>query len=379
MESPAPNPVPAEAARPPRLMSVDALRGFDMLWITGGAGIATALERWITGGNGWVTEQLQHVPWEGMRFEDLIMPLFMFLAGVSLPFSVAGRLAKDPSRLRLWRHIAIRIVLLWIFGMVCQGHLLSYDPAQWKFYSNTLQAIAAGYLIASVLHLYLPWRGQVAATAALLVASRAVFAWIPAPGGVAGDYSPDGNIAIWIDKAILGSHQDGTSYAWILASLNFGATTMSGVFAGRLLQDKQLSGNRKALCLAAAGLISLLTAWQMTDCQPLIKHLWTGSFVFLSSGLSLLLLALFYWIIDVRGWRRWAYVFVVVGVNAIAAYLLTEIPELRFQNLALPFVTGLKHWGVQGAAYDTVVATAKFALLWLVLWHLHRQKIYFKV
>lgn len=379
---PIPVPTSAETARPPRLMSVDALRGFDMLWISsgiGGAEIATALERWITGNKGWVALQLQHVAWEGMRFEDLIMPLFMFLAGVSLPLAFQARLAKDPSRPRLWRHIAIRIVLLWIFGMLCQGNLLSYDPAQWKFYSNTLQAIAAGYLIASVFHLYLPLRGQVAATAALLLASWAVFAWVPAPGGTAGDYSPGGNIAIWIDKAILGSHQDGTEYAWILGSLNFGATTMLGVFAGRLLQAKELSGNRKALCLAGAGLGSLLLAAAWTPFHPLIKHLWTGSFVFLAGGLSLLLLALFYWTIDVRGWRRWAYVCVVIGVNAIAAYLLTEIPGLHLKQLADPFVRGIQHWGLSKGAYDFVLASAQFALVWLILWHLHRQKIYLKV
>jgi predicted acyltransferase len=360
-----PPPVPST-----RLASIDALRGFDMLWITGGAGVVTALEKWVGGQPGWFSTQLQHVPWEGMRFEDLIMPLFMFLAGVSLPFSVAGRLARNPSKLQLWKHVMIRVLILWIFGMICQGNLLSYDPAKFKFYSNTLQAIAAGYLIATALHLYASLRWQAIATGGLMLATWGLFAW----GG--NDYSVQNNIAILLDKVVLGSHQDGTPYAWILASLNFGATTMLGVFAGRLLRNKKLSGNRKTLWLLAGGAAAIALSFAWMPFHPLIKHLWTGSFVLLSGGLSLLLLAVFYWIIDVRGWKAWSYFFTVIGVNAITAYMLTEI--WRMQMISGPLVNGLKRW-VSADPLALIQASAALAVLWLLLWHLHRQKIYLKV
>ncbi len=368
--------LPQEAKEPARLMSVDALRGFDMIWICGGAGVISALERLFTGHGGWLSRQFVHVEWAGMRFEDLIMPLFMFLAGVSLPFSVAGRLAKNPSKLHLWGHVLKRIALLWVFGMACQGNLFSWNPAEWKFYSNTLQAIAAGYLVATVLHLYASIRWQAVATAGLILLSWALFAWAPAPGGTPGDYSPDGNVAIWLDKFILGPHQDGTAYAWILGSLNFGATTMLGVFAGGLLRRRELSGNRKTLWLAGGGAAAIGLAFAWMPFHPLIKHLWTGSFVLLSGGLSLLLLALFYWVIDVRGWKRWSYFFTVIGVNAIAAYMLTETWGTRM--VSNPLVRGFHRW-LPGDFQTLLQAVAEVAVLWVILWHLHRQKIYLKV
>ncbi len=367
---------PPAAPKPPRLMSVDALRGFDMFWICGGAGIFTALECLLTGHGGWVGRQLTHVAWQGFRFEDLIMPLFMFLAGVSLPFATAARLAKNPSKAQLWWHILKRILLLWVFGMAVQGNLLSWNPAEWKFYSNTLQAIAAGYLVAAVLHLYASVRWQAVATAGLMLATWAVFAWVPAPGGVPGDYTPDGNVAVWLDKLILGRHQDGTAYAWILGSLNFGATTMLGVFGGELLRNGKLSGNRKALWLAGGGAAAVGLSFVWMPFHPLIKHLWTGSFVLFSGGLSLLLLALFYWVIDVRGWKRWSRFFSVIGVNAIAAYMLTEIWGMRMISDRL--VGGFERW-LPGAPQALLQAVAEVAVLWLILWHLHRQKIYLKV
>lgn len=361
---------------PSRIMSIDALRGFDMLWITGGAAVVTALETWATGKTGWLSEQLQHVPWAGFRFEDLIMPLFMFLAGVSLPFSVAKRLAGNSSKIRLWGHALKRAALLWVFGMAAQGNLLTWDPAKWRFFSNTLQAIAAGYLVAMALYLHVAFRPRVAAWAGLMLGSWAIFAWVPAPGGAAGDYTPAGNVGIWLDKLLLGTHQDGTTYVWMLGCPNFGATTLLGVFTGEWLRKPELSGNRKALGMVAAGLAAIAAALIWMPFHPLIKHLWTGSFVLFAGGLSLLLLALFYWTIDVRGWKRGSGFFVVIGANSIAAYMITHLWSMNMISDRL--VGGLSRW-LPPEPMAVIKSLAAVAVLWLILRHLYRQKIFLKV
>ena len=365
------------APKKERLMSIDALRGFDMLWIVGGESVVLALTKWVGGPSGFVGTQLEHVDWEGFHFEDLIMPLFMFLAGVSLPFSLASREAKDPSRLRLWGHLLKRVALLWVFGMAVQGNLFSWDPAAWQYYSNTLQAIAAGYLIAMVLCMYCSNRAQWIITICLLLVTWIIFAKVAAPGGRANDYSPDGNIGIWLDKFMLRSHQDGTPYVWILGSLNFGVTTMMGVFAGRCLRNQNMTGNRKALWLAGSGAMAIGLAFAWAPFHPIIKHLWTGSFVLLSGGMCLLLLALFYWIIDVRGWKKWSYFLVVIGANAIAAYMLSHIWNIG--GVLGGHVFGhIGHW-LPGDLADLIRTGASFGALWLILWHFYRHRIFLKV
>ncbi len=367
---------PSIATPSVRLTSIDALRGFDMLWITGGAGVVCALARLICPDSSFFREQFEHVNWVGMRFEDLIMPLFMFLAGVSLPFSVASRLAKNPSKWHLWGHILKRILLLWIFGMAVQGNLLSWNPDNWVYYSNTLQAIAAGFLIACLFHLYASLRWQYIGAALLLLISWAVYAWIPAPGRLAGDYTEGGNIAIWIDHYLMGNHQDGTPYSWIFSSLNFGVTTMLGMFAGCLLRRADWSGNRKTLWLAGAGTAAILLSLCWAPFHPIIKHIWTGSFTLLSGGISLMLLALFYWVIDVKGFQRWSYFFVVIGSNAIAAYMLNSIAPIG--QLSGRLFNGLDHW-LSGGTKSLVHAAGPVLVLWLILWLLRRHKIFLKV
>jgi len=370
-------PVSTAAPKKERLMSIDALRGFDMLWIIGGESVVLSFTKWVGGPSGFVGAQLEHVDWTGFHFYDLIMPLFMFLAGVSLPFSLASRLAKDPSFFRLWGHLLKRVALLWIFGMAVQGNLFSWDPAAWEYYSNTLQAIAAGYLIAMVLCMYCTTVAQWVISILLLLVTWIIFASVAAPGGRPGDYSPDGNIGIWLDKFILRSHQDGTPYVWILGSLNFGVTTMMGVFAGRCLRNKNMTDFRKTRLLAGSGAIAIGLAFAWAPFHPIIKHLWTGSFVLLSGGLCLLLLALFYWIIDVRGWKKWSYFFVVIGANAIAAYLLSHIWNIG--NVLGGRVFGHIGHLLPGDLADLIKAAASFGALWLILWYLYRQRVFLKV
>lgn len=364
------------AAPEGRLMSLDALRGFDMFWIVGGHAIVSGLGRGL--GNEWfnrnVLPQIQHVPWQGFTAWDLIMPLFLFVVGTAMPFSFAKRLSQDPSKGRLFLHVLYRVGILWVLGMIAQGRLLEYDLSQLKLFSNTLQAIAAGYLIASVLLLTLRLRWQLAVTAGLLLAYWGLLALVPVPGYGAGQLTPEGNLAIYIDKLILGRFQDGTTYTWILSSMTFATTVMMGAFAGRLLRSNW-TPCQKAAILLCAGLACVLVGWAWGFAFPIIKHIWTSSMVLFAGGWSLLLLCLFYLVMDVLRVRFWAVFFVVIGTNAIGAYMATHVFD--FRHIGDIFVHGLARW--TGDWYDFIQAVAAFATLWLILWLLYRRRVFIKI
>lgn len=358
-----------------RVLSVDALRGFDMFWIIGGQKIFRSLDDvFHSSTTRWISEQLDHAEWFGFTFYDIIMPLFLYLVGISMVFSFNKRLGKDPSRRKLWRHILTRMLWLWVLGMAVQGKLLTYDITQIKLYSNTLQAIAAGYFIAAILLLYLPPIRQLVATIGLLLVYWAVFALVPVPGIGAGAFAPEGNVAIYIDRLVLGSFQDGTTYSWLLSSLNFGATTMLGVFTGYLLQSGTTRKEKlAALLVSGAALTVCGLIWQIW--HPLIKHLWTGSFVLVSGGLCLLLLAAFYSLIEIRGYRTWCSAFIIIGSNAIFAYVSSHIFDFRL--IARVFVGGLEQY--VGPWYQFTLALGGFLVLYGLLKVMYDRKVFVKI
>ncbi len=358
-----------------RELSVDALRGFDMFWIIGGQNIFRSIDEvFHSPTTGWMRRQLDHAEWFGFTFYDVIMPLFLYLVGISMVFSFGKRLRSNPSRAALWKHILVRVFWLWVLGMAVQGKLLTYDIAQIKLYSNTLQAIAAGYIIAAVLILYLSPIRQLIATVGLLCVYWAAFALVPVPGVGPGVAGPDNNIAIFIDKMILGPFQDGTTYSWLLSSLNFGATTMLGVFTGYLLQST-ITAREKFSALGASGvaLVAVGTLWQFW--HPLIKHLWTGSFVLFSGGLCVLLLAAFYYLVEVRGYRAWCSAFIVIGSNAIFAYVSSHLFDFRL--VARVLVGGLEKY--VGSWYPFTLALGGFLVLYLVLKVMYDRKILIRI
>jgi predicted acyltransferase len=196
------------------------------------------------------------------------------------------------------------------------------------------------------------------------------------PGHGAGVLTPDGNLAIYIDRIILGHFIDGTNppYTWILSSMTFPCTMMLGVMAGYLLRSDG-KAMAKVLWLVVAGVGCLVVGFVWSLAFPIIKHLWTSSFVLVSGGLCFLLLALFYLVIDVLGFKRWAFGFVVIGMNAIAVYMATHL--ISFRNIAGVFVQGLAkyigHW------YPLISSSAGFALVWLILWWMYRKKTFLKI
>jgi predicted acyltransferase len=359
-----------------RLMSLDALRGFDMFWIIGG----DQLVRGLAQGTGSeflkrLAVQFEHVEWQGFNFEDIIMPLFLFIAGVAMPFSFNKRLELGQTKKQLCLHILVRVVILWILGMIAQGNLLKYDLSQLYVYSNTLQAIAAGYLIASILMLTLSMTWQIAAMAGLLILFWALMTFVPVPGYGAGVLTPEGNFAVYIDNIILGRFcKHPIYYTWVLSSLTFAVTVMQGVFAGYLLRS-QKSGVKKTLSLLATGAVCVVAGelWSITS--PIIKHLWTSSFVLYSGGWCYILTGCFYLIIDVWKLRKWAFAFVVIGANAIAVYMACSVFD--FKLVGNVFIGGLTERLGQWNSFVQLIAA--IAVIWLILYWMYRKKSFIKI
>ncbi len=364
------------AATEGRVVSLDALRGFDMFWIIGGGwiihGLATGLNNdWF---NQYILPHAEHVPWQGFVAWDLIMPLFLFVVGTAMPYSFGKRLDQGHPKSRLFVHIVFRVIVLWILGMIAQGRLLQYDLSKLKLYSNTLQAIAAGYLIASIILLNVRIWGQIAITVALLLFYWALMMLVPVPGVGAGQLTPDGNLAIYIDKLILGPYQDGTSYTWILSSMTFACSVMMGALAGQLLRAECGKG-RKVLFLLASGVACIWIGWAWGLVFPIIKHIWTSSMVVFAGGWSLVLLGLFYLVFDVMRLRFLAFPFVVIGMNAIAVYMITRVYD--FRHIGDIVVSGLSQW--TGQWHEFVRAVAGVAVIWLILLYMYRKRTFIKI
>jgi predicted acyltransferase len=272
--------------------------------------------------------------------------------------------------------MARRFVILWILGMMVQGHLLDFNLSTLHVFANTLQAIAVGYLVAGVVMLNLRIVGQAVVTALLLIGYWVLLAYLPFPGHAAGTLEPNANLALWIDEVVLGSFRDGTSYTWVLSGMTFTATVMLGVFAGHILRSL-MPPFKKFRTLTALGLACLAGgyAWSEWGNCPIIKHLWTSSMVLWAGGWSYLLLALFYLLIDIVGWRWWAFPFVVIGMNAITIYVAYWF--IPFRGISETLVGGLaRHLGPAG---PVAIAFTTVALVWLLLYHLYRQRIFLRI
>ena len=239
-----------------RLISVDALRGFDMFWIIGGSAVITGLAEAVGGPLEVLVPQFEHVPWEGLHFFDLIWPLFMFIVGVSIPLSIQKRKAAGIKRRSLYLHALRRAIILFLLGMILQGGLLNWDLGKLYPCYSVLHGIAAGYLIAFIVAVELRPKMQGIVIAIFLLVYWALLELVPVPGIGAGVLTPDGNIATWVDKMILGRFHHGQN-TWFLSYSGFASSVLLGVLAGNLL-TLPYNDKTKVLILSASGVICLI-------------------------------------------------------------------------------------------------------------------------
>jgi predicted acyltransferase len=369
---------PTGAAKAERLLSLDGLRGFDMLWIIGGQFIIHGLAKaWPDRFWTVLSVQFEHVPWQGLHAFDVIWTLFMFMVGLSITFSLAKRKRMHESRGVLYAHAFKRAVLLFVLGMILQGNLLRFNLSTFHPFYSVLHGIAAGYLIATIVTLNFKARGQAITTAIFLLSYWILLLTIPVPGIGRGVLTPYGNAATYIDHLVFGRFYYvplGQENTWLLSYLGFASSVMLGVLAGEMLLSAR---TKKAKCLMlygyGAGLLVLGLIWSLW--LPIIKLLWTSSFVLVAGGISCLLMATFYLVIDVLGYRKWVFPFTVIGMNALAVYMATELFD--FRKIGDVFVGGLLP---RVGRWDEVLsAAAALTIIWLILYWMYRTRTFVKL
>ena len=370
-----------------RLESLDALRGFDLFFLVALGPLMHSLAR--TANVEWLNESMwvfSHVSWEGFSPWDLIMPLFLFMSGISMPFSLS-RYKSISDKRPLLRRLAKRILLLWIFGMMCQGNLLALDPNTIYLYSNTLQAIATGYLITALLFLFTSRRTQIITAVVLLLVYWTAMQFITVDGYGGGNYTPQGNLAEWIDNTVLGRFRDTAQvidgkvvvadwyhYTWILSSLNFGVTVLTGLFAGYIAKDK-IEEKKKLKLYFGTGITMVIAGWLWNFQMPVIKTIWTSSMVLVSSGYCFLLMGLFYYWIDYKGHRSGITWLKVYGMNSIVAYMLANVVNFRCIGESLFY--GLEQY--MGSYYSFLMTLWNIGAVYVIIWFTYKRGIFLKV
>ena len=363
---------------PTRLFSLDALRGFDMFWIMGGEEIFHTLAK-ATGSPFWgsVANQFTHPDWNGFHLYDLIFPLFLFMAGVSTPFSVGRELEKGKSRGQLTIRVIKRAFILVLLGLVVNNGLNIMPISQIRF-ASVLGRIGIAYMFVNIIYLYSRERMQMVWFWFFIIGYWLLLKFTSAPGFHPGDLTMQGNFASYMDRLLLpgrlylGIHDPEGLFSTIPAI----STGLLGILTGSLLKKKGLQQMRKVTIMAVTGVIFLIIAQIWNLDFPINKNLWTSSFVMHVGGISLLLMALFYYVIDVLGYKKWAFFFKVIGMNSILIYISGKFIKWQYTT------NGFFGWVGQlvGDPYNIVVMAVCFIMVkWIFLYYLYQKKTFLRV
>jgi predicted acyltransferase len=363
-----------------RLESLDAMRGVTI------AGMIL-----VNNPGSWshIYSPLEHAAWHGWTPTDLVFPFFLFIVGVSVTLALGRRAEAGGARRDLYLKILRRSAVIFGLGLALAG-FPHYDLSTIRI-PGVLQRIAVCYLVASIVFINTRWKTQAVVAAALLLLYWALMVLVPAPGFAAGDLSMEGNLAAYVDRAVLGGHTWKPLYdpEGILSTMPAVATALGGVLTGHWLRSRR-PGLEKVAGLFVAGAACVVAGWAWGFFFPVNKALWTSSYVLLTAGLALQALAVCYWLLDIKGRRRWATPFLVLGSNALAVYFLAEL----FANV-ISTVTVARAGGaadLQTAVYEGAFAawaspksaSVLYALCVVLLWLgvaalLYRKRVFIKV
>ena len=405
----------------PRLFSLDVLRGFDMFVFLLLGPLVIALAQGPLAGPfeskkylRVLLAQMEHCTWDGFTLWDQIMPLFLFTAGAAIPYALARYKKSDGGHVtwHFWFRLIRRFVLLWLIGAVMQGNLLEFKVDSLHIYSNTLQAIAVGYLFSALFYVFFSTRVQIGITAFLLVGYWALEKFIHFTvsdvfgevGG--GTYVYQHTLAEWVDKKLMTGHwaASGTQ-TWILTSMTFVVTAMTGVLAGTITRGRAARARNEEedaeqtapvetktavptvaifvqLFLIGAALTAIGYFWSRVPSGvfgycPLIKSVWTPSMTLMSSGISFLLFSLFYLICDLLNFRVGFRFFIVLGVNALLAYIFGAFNDGFFHGNIHDLLFGLEPR--LGSWYPVLLVCVNFAVIYFILWLLYNGRKYLRV
>jgi predicted acyltransferase len=398
-------PSSAHPASGRRLLSLDALRGFDMFWIVGGEEVVHGLYRAFPGGPlHLLDQQMSHKAWGGVAFYDLIFPLFVFIVGVSLVFSLSKTI-QQHGKARAMRRILARSLILYVFGLLVYGGVSKgWENVRWM---GVLQRIAIAYCFAGVLFCALKTRVLAGLCAALLIGYWALLALVPirdfnlerdhlrslnlTPAAaetvarfhattdrVRGRYEDGLNLTQHLDFQYLPGHKWDGAYdpEGLLSTLPAIATCLLGVFAGLWIRRSDVSDQRKVLWLLGAGAAGVVLGFSWGIWFPVIKKIWTSSYVLVAAGYSCLFLAAFYQMVEIWGWRKWCAPFVWIGTNAITIYMVFHLLEVaRYAEL----VVGGPIKAAFGRAGDLLVAVVVMIMMFAFVRFLYTRKIFLRL
>ena len=365
-----------------RLLSLDTLRGFDMIFIMGFASIVSAICCLFPGGDScWLESQMHHVSWDGLRHHDTIFPLFLYIAGISYPFSYSKQLSKGASRGSVYAKIFKRGIVLFLLGLV-YGGFLKLDFSGFRIYS-VLGRIGFAWMFAALLFINFKPKARGVIAVCILVGYWLLLRFVPAPDAPAGagPLSLEGNLVGYVDRVLFPNHllKKGLfDPEGLLSLLPAIVTAMLGMFTGEFVRidDSKISGGKKSLYMALAAVVLLVVGLAWSTVFPINKMLWSSTFVLVVGAYSLGLFALFYYIIDVRGWKGWTKFFEVVGLNSITIYLAQRI--VSFWGISEFFVGGLAGICPEPVG-KLILAVGYFTVSWLFLWFLYKKKVFLKV
>jgi predicted acyltransferase len=398
----------ASPAASQRLMSVDALRGFDMFWIVGADEIFLALNKMFKSQPmPAIMNQLDHCEWEGFHFEDFIFPLFVFLMGASVVFSLTKIIAQEGRGAAVKRVIR-RFVFMFVLALIYSGGFSKNWPDMRLM--GVLNRIALCYLFGSLIFVFFKPKAIIGIAASLLLGYWALLAWVPFPDvrptpGVGiinrtnaptleqinlesttmihGSYIQGVNLTDYLDQKYLpGRKYDGTyDPEGFLSTMPAIVTCLLGIFAGLLLKNAEVCPTRKVVYLISFGIGSVLLGYLWGTQFPVIKKIWTSSYVLVAGGYGAILLGVFYWIVDILKFQAWCQPFVWMGMNSITIYFIHGF-IVSFPRLSTRLVGGdiedflNNHWTGLG---DLLVALVATALTFWLLHFLHRRKIFLRL
>ena len=356
-----------------RLVSLDVFRGITI------AGMVLVNNPGTWSSIYW---PLEHAEWHGWTPTDLVFPFFLFIVGVSITLAFARRVEEGSVRRDLYLKVIKRTAIIFGLGLFLNG--FPYFQLGTIRIAGVLQRIAICYLIASLIFLTTKVRTQFLIAVALLIVYCIVMTRFAAPGYAPGDLSKEGSIASFVDRVLLGQHiwKQGKVYdpEGLLSTFPAVATTLFGILTGHWLRSER-TRFEKVVGMFVAGAVCVALGWAWNSFFPINKALWTSSYVLFTAGLALQFLGLCYWVIDIKGYRRWAWPFEVFGVNALALFVgsalmvklmaLFKVQGWIFRNLFLSWATPIN---------ASLAYAIGFILVWLLLmWLLYRKRVFIKV
>ncbi len=371
-----------------RIDALDALRGFDMFWIVGGSAFVITLANftdiaWLKG----LSMQLRHVPWEGFHFIDLVFPLFMFISGAVIPFSIVSKLERGEPKNKILIKAAKRMLLLVILGIVYNGALQNgFTDAR---YASVLGQIGLAFFFSVLIIIYTKsLKTRLFWLIGILSGITLLQLFVPVPGIGAGILTPEGCINGYLDRLILPGRIPYGKDGWmstgqglfepegILSIVSSTGITLMGTFAGFILKTRRYRELKKVIILLITGAGLTLLAIALHPVYPIIKNCWTTTFSLITGGISFLLLGIFYLVIDVWGWKKWSFYFRIIGMNPLFIYLFYKMVKIRDTSV---FLFGWLTGDYENKSSHPVVTFGAILLVWGLLYFLYKRKIFIRI